>query len=130
MCVCVRECVCESVCVRERERCACVRERVCVCVCERERVCERDSVCERESVCLREGVMCVCERERVCACEREREFVCVIEREGRHPFSGLLKTENRRFYCRSSCSCLSSSSGSVSLVITFTGLCVRQCVCV
>ena len=48
-------CVCESVCVRERQReSACfVRESVCVCM--RECVCER----ERESVCVRE-------KERVC----------------------------------------------------------------
>ncbi len=34
MCVCVRECVCERVSVRE-----------CVCVCVRECVCERVNVC-------------------------------------------------------------------------------------
>ena len=42
--VCVRERVCEGVCVREREcvcECArvCVTERVCVCVCVREKDC-------------------------------------------------------------------------------------------
>ena len=66
-----------------------------MCVCMRER-----GVCERVCVCKSERERCVCVRERE-RCERER----------RHHFSDLLKTENLRFYCRSSCSCLSSSSG-------------------
>ena len=57
--VCVRECVCESVCVcvceRERERCVCVHVR------------------ERESVSVRERE-CAC----VCVCVLCCVFVCVI----------------------------------------------------
>ncbi len=50
MCVCVGECVSESVCV-----CVCERKSVCVCVCVREK--ERVCVCENVKVCVS---VCVC----------------------------------------------------------------------